>query len=215
MSGRLVKLLDSASEGDVGRLVDLLLDGFPEDDPTKIGLLGGKLDLKEEYFTAMVRAALLEGDVWVVEIDGQWVTIGLWFKWPNILFTTDAQKDLGFNEVFKKFSPETQHWWKVEYGEQVDVWLKQKTISEEEWGRMWYCSALATRSAHQSKGHATALVNRVLSEVHNQANGILGLGTGSETNVAKYKSMGFKERGRITMHTPVNSFLCAWLTKGT
>ena len=57
-------------------------------DPTKIGLLGGRLDLKEEYYTAMVRAALLEGDVWVVESAGQWVTVGLWFKWPNILFTT-------------------------------------------------------------------------------------------------------------------------------
>ena len=60
---------------------------FPTD-PTKIGLLGGKLELKQEYFTAMVRAALLEGDTWVVEVADQWVTVGLWFKWPDILFTT-------------------------------------------------------------------------------------------------------------------------------
>lgn len=44
------------------------------------------MTFRDELFTAMVRATLLEGKVYVVESNSQLVSVALWFHKPNTLF---------------------------------------------------------------------------------------------------------------------------------
>ncbi|KAI0095203.1 hypothetical protein BDY19DRAFT_916754 [Irpex rosettiformis] len=170
------------------------------------------MSLKEELFTAIIKATLLEGRIYVVESGGEIATMCLVFRKPASLFGSEAQKALGFTEVFEKLDPKTQHWWKNQYPAQMAE--KEKTIiSQEEWDKMWYFSMVATDPKHQNKGFASHLMNTFFDEV-NKNGDIFGLSTGSEVNVPKYETMGFKERGRIVMKTPVNEFPCVWLTRG-
>ena len=54
--------------------------------PSFYGLLGGNLSLQEELFTAVIRATFLEGRIYVVESDGEIVTMCLVFRKPASLF---------------------------------------------------------------------------------------------------------------------------------
>lgn len=44
------------------------------------------MSLKNEYFAAQIRATLLEGRVYAVEFDGQFVSVSLWFRKPNSMY---------------------------------------------------------------------------------------------------------------------------------
>ena len=51
-------------------------------------MLGGDLSLRDEMYAAMIRATLLEGAVYVVEVEGRVVSLALWFRKPMSLFGT-------------------------------------------------------------------------------------------------------------------------------
>ncbi|KAI0347947.1 hypothetical protein BDW22DRAFT_1424186 [Trametopsis cervina] len=181
-------------------------------DPSMSGTLGGDMSLKDELLTAMFRATLLEGRVYMVETEGEVATICLLFRKPNSLFATETQRDLGFTEFFSKLSPETQNWWTHDYPAQMAE-KEREIISQEEWDKMWYFSLVVTAPKYQGQGFASFFMDKFAEETQNRGE-VLGLSTGLEVNVQKYESMKFRERGRITMKTVVNLFPCVWLTRG-
>ncbi|VDC00612.1 unnamed protein product [Peniophora sp. CBMAI 1063] len=158
-------------------------------------MLGGDLSLRDGMYAAMVRATLLEGTVYVVEVDSRVVTLALWFRQPMGLFKTEAQRELGFNEWFAKLPVNLQRWWTEDKSEAY-----QKTIiSQEELDKMWFCNLMVTDKAEHNKGHATFVMDQLTAKA--RASGeILGVCTANEVNVPKYKAMGFEERGRLTAH---------------
>ncbi|KZV69785.1 hypothetical protein PENSPDRAFT_753078 [Peniophora sp. CONT] len=205
------KHITSLSESQLANIVRLASAAFGDNHPPLIALLGGDMSLKNEHFTAMIRATLLEGKVYVVECDSRVVSVALWFRKPMGLYKTEAQRVVGFNNLFKKFPDDIQHWWTVDYPRQMETY--QKSIySQQEWDRMWYCNLMATDVNHQRRGHATFLMSKLTDQVR-KAGELLGLSTGVEGTVQAYESMGYEERGRIVMHTPVNEFPVIWMTK--
>ncbi|KZV74410.1 hypothetical protein PENSPDRAFT_732316 [Peniophora sp. CONT] len=243
MVQRKLKQVTSISDSELEEYVRLAGTAFGDDDASMLALLGGDISLRDELLAAMFRAVLLEGKVYVVECNSQVVSVALWFRQPIGLFKTDAQRALGYDEWFKKLPKELQHWWTVDYPEQLKGYAK-KIISQEhlhhsreaaykelvkkdcctlnkasvhsrgpsEWDKMWFCNLMVTDLKQQGRGHATFLMNQLTAKA--RASGeILGLSTGTEINVPKYESMGFRERGRIILHSLINEVPCVWMTK--
>ncbi|KAI0316173.1 hypothetical protein OF83DRAFT_1173163 [Amylostereum chailletii] len=180
-----------------------------KDAPGRSMMIGGDESLSNDLFAAMFRAALLEGELYAVEQDEQIVSVALWFEMSRPLFGTDAQRALGFDDFFKKLLPKTQHWWAHTYPEAIGEWRPQ-IFTPEENERLTWCYLLATDVAHQNRGFATSLIDAW----YDKKGQLVGLATDSELNVAKYKSMGFRERGHIIIDGPdINGLLCVALSK--
>ena len=97
-------------------------------------MLGEDLSLSTEYFNALLRAAILEGEVYILTVErGGKKEIASWatffppgcalFETQVFLLTfisipkltkslcSEAQRKLGFDEFFKKLKPEIQDWY--------------------------------------------------------------------------------------------------------
>ena len=101
-------------------------------------MLGEDLSLSTEYFNALLRAAILEGEVYILTVErggkkeiASWATFfppgcalfetqvflltflsicRFFFKLTQSL-CSEAQRKLGFDEFFKKLKPEVQDWY--------------------------------------------------------------------------------------------------------
>ncbi|KAI0053247.1 hypothetical protein FA95DRAFT_1482179, partial [Auriscalpium vulgare] len=160
--------------------------------------LGGDWSLQAEYIRANVRATALEGEIYVVKdiSTGRILSSGLWFEPGRGLFGTEAQRALGYDTFFEKLSPETKEW----------------TTHTELEAQMWWCFCLGTEPDFQGRGLATALVDAVYAMALSKQ-GFIGLSTPTELNVAKYRSMGFRERGRTWLDTPKGGFPAIMLSR--
>lgn len=96
-------------------------------------MVGDSLALGQELMAAMLRATLLEGKMYGVEVEGKIATLIVWFRFPARLFAryvpvmtpnftrkcldvknSAAQRRLGYEEFFKKITPQQQAWWNGE-----------------------------------------------------------------------------------------------------
>ncbi|VDC06982.1 unnamed protein product [Peniophora sp. CBMAI 1063] len=205
------KQVTSLSGQELADIVRLASTAFGDKDDSMLALLGGDIALKDEFLTAMVRATLLEGAIYIVEVDSELVSASLWFRKPVGLFKSEAQRALGYDEWFKKLPEDLQSWWTVDYSTQMRDYSKT-IIDQEEWDKIWYCNLMVTDVDQQNQGHATFMMDQMTARVR-EAGEMLGLSAGSEINVSKYESMGFRERGRIALRSLVNEIPCVWLTK--
>ena len=99
-------------------------------------MLGGDLSLSIDYFNAVLRAAILEGEVYILTVErGGKKEIASWAAFfppgcslfetqvslhlPSFLrlkltkkqLRSEAQRKLGFDDFFKKIKPEVQDWY--------------------------------------------------------------------------------------------------------
>ncbi|KZV69815.1 hypothetical protein PENSPDRAFT_753102 [Peniophora sp. CONT] len=212
MDQRILKQITVLSEPELKDMLEMITDAFGDDDHSLLSMLGGDLTLRDGMFAAEIRATLLEGAVYVVEVESQVVALALWFRKPMILFQTDAQRALGFDEWFDKLPEKLQRWWAEDYPQKSEAY--QKTIiSQEELDKMWFCNLMVTRKDQHNQGHATFVMDQLTAKA--RASGeILGICTANEVNVPKYKAMGYTERGRLTMGTVIGEVTNVWFVKG-
>ncbi|KAI0311936.1 hypothetical protein OF83DRAFT_705952 [Amylostereum chailletii] len=131
----------------------------------------------------------------------------------NALFSTAEQRALGFSKLFKKLSPETQHWWTDTYPETINKWQAQ-IFTEEERARLTWCFLLVTEPTHHdnAEGLAAALVNPWYSAVSEKGQ-LVGLATADESAANRYKAIGFRERGRTVIEGPTGKLPCILLSR--
>ncbi|KAI0311941.1 hypothetical protein OF83DRAFT_1177099 [Amylostereum chailletii] len=200
--------LTSSEVSEIAALASKAMAGSP----SREAMLGGNLALSDEYYAAVVRATLHEGEAYAVKEDGRFVSVALWFEMKNPLFATEAQRALGFDELFKKISPEVQHWWTHTYPEAIDKWQAQ-IFTPEENARLTWCYMLATEETHQNRGLARSSVDTWYDKATERGQ-LVGLAADSDLNARKYVSMGFRERGRTVIDDPtIDGVLCISMSK--
>ncbi|KAI0803211.1 hypothetical protein BC629DRAFT_1438266 [Irpex lacteus] len=119
-----IQELTSLNDTQLQKLVSIISNAFSGGVTQSFyGLLGGNMSLQEELFSAIIRATFLEGKIYVVESGGDVVTVCLVFREPASLFGSDAQRALGFTDVYKKLDPMTQAWWDTEVICNIVYWL--------------------------------------------------------------------------------------------
>jgi len=200
-----IERLETLSNEHLMEIADLTTKAFAGDVSYAV-MLGDDLSLSTEYCNALLRAAILEGEVYILTIEkGGKREIATWavFYPPGCaLFGTEAQRKLGFNEFFKKLKPEVQDWYTNTYPKYIAEFA-DKVFTKEEQKLFWWCYTLATRPDLQRKGFGTALINvgYQKAEKTKELGTFLGLGTLTK-NVNTYISMGFKEVGKMECQLP-------------
>jgi len=196
-----MSLIHSLKADELDALVHMCARAFSKDDGV-LACLGGNWSLATDFFSAMTRATLLEGQIYAVKDHDRIVSVGFWFEPGTFLWTTEEQRAVGFNDFFNKLSPEAQNWWTDTYPEAVRL-HGEVLFTEEERTRRWWCSNLATDPGYEGRGYATAIVNAVYDKAV-KTRTFIALATGTDTNVQKYLSMGFRQRGGFHIPTVVD-----------
>ncbi|ESK90418.1 hypothetical protein Moror_13666 [Moniliophthora roreri MCA 2997] len=201
MSKVTVHRIERLNETELEHAIAVHVKAYEGDLSMKV-MLGGDERLVPELGRAMIRASLLEGHVYAVKNDsGDIVSFGLWFQPGTGVFGTEAQRALGFNDLFKKFSPEQQQWFATTYPEARKKYV-EPLFTDEERSKRWWCASLVTDPEYQGKGYATAIVDTVYQRA-SEANEFLSLSTNPPVNVQKYILMGFRERGSYVLPSSV------------
>ncbi|KAG7090392.1 hypothetical protein E1B28_009511 [Marasmius oreades] len=200
------------TEQEMDHATELYNQAFFEDSYMK-AIVGGNWSLARLQRRSVLRAALLEGEVYAVKDtdSDRIISMGICFAPGRTLFGTEAQRSLGYDDWIKHLSPEALHWNTHTVPE-----LKKREVdpmfTKEEMKRRWWCYALFTDIDHRGKGCAKAIVNEVTRRA-SQADGTLGLLTTLPINVVKYKAMGFQERGMYTVPTSFGDLKAYVLTR--
>uniref|UniRef100_A0A0W0FPK9 N-acetyltransferase domain-containing protein n=1 Tax=Moniliophthora roreri TaxID=221103 RepID=A0A0W0FPK9_MONRR len=209
MSKPTVHRVQELTESEVVHLTDIHVRAYEGGTGT-----GGDWSLAPYIARAIIRATLLEGEIYVVKNDSnQIVSFGLWFRPGTEVFSTPEQRVLGFDDFFKKLKPEMQEWYSNTYPEYLKKYL-DGVFTKEETSKRWWCSNLVTSPEYQGRGYATAIVNAVLEKVAKQ-NEFIGLATAPPLNVRKYLSMGFKERTAFSLPSPAGDQVVHVFSKGS
>jgi hypothetical protein len=99
--------------------------------PSVVAMTGGNKSLVGPLFRAMIRACQLAGRVYIATVidTGSIAGLALWFPPGKVLWqksvaitagyvynfvhtvTSDAQRNLGFNQFLESLSPKTREWW--------------------------------------------------------------------------------------------------------
>lgn len=206
MLAYLIERLETLSDEHLKEIADLSAQAFAGD-VAWTALIGGDWSLNREYCNAVLRAAILEGEVYILTIaKGERKEIASWVVWfppGRALFKTEAQRALGFNDLFKKIKPEVQDWLTNTYPKYIAK-FKDEVFTKEEQRLHWWCYDLATRPDLQGKGFGTALMDIVYQKAKKtkELGTFLGLMTQTDENVNKYASMGFKKIGGMEFPMP-------------
>ncbi|KAL0562803.1 hypothetical protein V5O48_019275, partial [Marasmius crinis-equi] len=168
---------DISAEEEIERAVDVHVRAYMGDDAVKM-LIGGDWSLLADHGRAMIRAALSEGIVYAVKHGNDIVAFGLWFEPGKAVFSSAAQRALGFDDFFEKLNPEVQFWYQNEYPQSVGA---QRALLYREEETYWWCSSLATDPDHQNKGYGKAIVNTAFEKAKKVGH-FISFAAGSELN---------------------------------
>ncbi|KAG1813091.1 hypothetical protein EV424DRAFT_67655 [Suillus variegatus] len=176
------------------------------DSPLLHVLTGGNKSLEGPLFRAMIRACLLAGRVYIaIAIDtGVIAGLALWFPPGKALWKTDAQKNLGFNQLLESLSPKTREWWTTTYGSGLAPFIKT-ALSPHTAEGSWYLNCLCVDPKYQHQGIATNLIKTVEQEV--MSTSIIALCTDTDFNVAVYEALHFQYKGEATLPTAEDGYI--------
>jgi len=108
-----IERLETLSNEHLAQIANLNAQAFAGDIAWTT-MIGGDWTLNTEYSNAILRATILEGELYILTIaKGEKREIASWAAWfppGRSLFSTEAQRALGFNDLFNKLKPEVQDW---------------------------------------------------------------------------------------------------------
>ncbi|KAF9522773.1 hypothetical protein CPB83DRAFT_88420 [Crepidotus variabilis] len=148
-------------------------------------MLGGNEALGYLQFRSMIRASLLDGEVYVLENDAKdLVAFSIWFPPGKVLYGTPDQRSLGFEEFMEQLDDETREWYDKTYNPAINKWAP--TWIPKPYPDCWWLAALATDPVHQRKGYGTLLLKHAIQMI--PASNVLGLVSTLEETV--HRSFG-------------------------
>ncbi|TFY74384.1 hypothetical protein EWM64_g9628 [Hericium alpestre] len=211
MPGFSIRLLKKPTATQIDEAVSLCLRAYEGDEGLEC-LVCGDMSLADPLFRAMVRATALEGEFYVAVNDSEKILgLGLWFGPGKDLFSTEQQRKLGFNDFFGRLSPEGQTWWTQTYPAKMGEFLSHH-LGPQGKSNSYYLNCLATDPAFQRKGVAAQIVETVFQKAIADENRLALIATNAKT-VLIYESMGFQNKGHVSVDAPTSSVTCTLLTR--
>ncbi|KAK0212023.1 hypothetical protein IW262DRAFT_1467443 [Armillaria fumosa] len=137
------------------------------------------------------------------------------FEPGKFLWATEAQRVLGFDEVYAHLSEETKDWWQNIYGPQIKEFMDGalgKTLKANIDG--WMTPLLAVDPPYQQRGIATAMFKGMTSQAI-QGKAIMVVGADRDLNAHIYETFGFQIKGQTVIASSVKgkSYLLFGLKK--
>ncbi|KAK7026516.1 hypothetical protein VNI00_015596 [Paramarasmius palmivorus] len=193
------------TEQEIEHTISVHVRAYAMKDPAIKMMVGGDWSLAAELGRAMIRATLLEGEVYAVKDErDEIVSFGLWAKPGVMIFSTSViredQRALGFNAFFEKLDERTKYWWKHTYPETFERHAVPM-FTKEEVSRRWWCANLVTDPDYQGRGYGTAIVDHAFKRAL-EADGFIGLSAVSPVTLRRYLAMGLRKRGDFLVSSP-------------
>lgn len=169
--------------------------------PSIRAMSGGNKALYDPFFRAVTRALVLEGKIWLAVSNGRIVGVLGGFGPGKFLWATEAQRALGFDDVYARLSEETKDWWENIYGPQIKEFMDGalgKTANLDG----WVTPLLAVDPPYQQRGIGAAMFNEMTSQAI-QDKAIMVVGADSDLNAHIYETFGFKVKGQTVLASSV------------
>ncbi|TFY83151.1 hypothetical protein EWM64_g862 [Hericium alpestre] len=180
MLGFSIRLLKEPTVIQIDEAVSLCLRAYEGDEGLEC-LVCGDMSLAEPLFRAMVRATALEGEFYVAVNDSEKILgLGLWFGPGKDLFSTEQQRNLGFNDFLGRLSPEAQTWWTQTYPAKMGEFLSYH-LGPQGKSNSYYLNCLATDPTFQRRGVATQIVETVFQKAIAIENRLVLIATNAKT----------------------------------
>jgi len=200
-----VDLLKSPSTVQIDEMVSLIADAF-EHEPMIKAMTGGDLQLRADLLRLTLRAAALEGSIFVVQgpTSQKLVSVGICFG-PGINFLgSQAQRELGAEEFFASLSHETKEWW-----EKIHIPMSKKfvedTIGQEKITATWFVTTMATLKTEQGKGYGTLVMKEICRRVLEDKS-FIALNATSKITIDFYRNFGLEVVGSADIPSPFGSW---------
>ncbi|KAJ3554635.1 hypothetical protein NM688_g3003 [Phlebia brevispora] len=180
-----------ASDAELDKVTDLLIEAFGRD--FIASLVGGNKSLAEPYVRAQLTAAKAGGDLLFAEHEEAGVVgVATHFGPGTDLFTTEEQRNAGWNELISQFEPEHRQWWE-------NYWPKYDGLCESFYGPgvklgSYHTQCLAVAPKHQRKGIGASLMAWAADKA--KAAGVPSIvETSGEPDITIYKALGYSISG--------------------
>ncbi|OJT11899.1 hypothetical protein TRAPUB_11545 [Trametes pubescens] len=172
-------------------------------EPTFAAAVSGRQDLAPLMARAVIRPlALVSGELYTAkDAQGELVGFTLWAPPGRSAFDTPEQLEMGFNEFLGHVDEEGRAFQMQVNGEVVPKFLEESLGIENAELDCYLCWFAMVREDYQRKGVCRALFD-LTYEKAKATGATLALLTGTESNVAVYEKLGFKERGRQKFESP-------------
>ncbi|KAG0694747.1 hypothetical protein DFH29DRAFT_307677 [Suillus ampliporus] len=213
-------IVDQLTEYQLDEAVAICIKGYVAS-PSIDHMTGGNKNLQGPLFSAMIKACLLAGEVYVATVidTGAITGITLWFPPVKALWNSDAQKVLGFNQFLESLSPRTKEWWTDTYGSALEPFL-ETALSPHTIESSWYLNCICVDPKYQRQGIATNLIRMVeqkrqppslrsaqIPVTMRVIEAVINLHPLTIAQVAVYKAHRFQYRGRTLLPTPEHEYM--------
>ncbi|KAJ6607021.1 hypothetical protein B0H10DRAFT_574324 [Mycena sp. CBHHK59/15] len=157
-------------------------------------IVGGNRDLDNALHQAHMRAGAIGGELWVAGFGPEDIAaVVVWFGPGADFLDSEEQREVGWNHVQSKFTPELQKWWSDYFLPRHSVW-KAACLDKDTTRNSWQLQLLGTSPDHQHKGLGATLIKPVEAKAMLDGS-MMCLETTNEPNVSFYKHLGFVVRG--------------------
>ncbi|KAF8812024.1 hypothetical protein BYT27DRAFT_7335889 [Phlegmacium glaucopus] len=181
-------------------------------------MTGGKSQLKDDLYRLIVRAAALEGMIFVGQdpASHKFVSVGICFGPGTNFLGSQAQLELGAQQFFESLSDETREWWEKVH-KPISRKMVNDTIGEAGITASWFVVVMATLKTEQGRGYGTLLMKEICRRVLEDKS-FMALNATSKDTVAFYQRLGFEVVGTADKPSSFGTWtnhLMVWDTKKT
>ncbi|KAF8074749.1 hypothetical protein FPV67DRAFT_1665498 [Lyophyllum atratum] len=182
-----IRRLESPSDAEVKRVVDVLLAAFGEDDPITNFLVGG----------GEVHVASLGPEV------NNIVGAAVWYGPGQVSMSTEEQREVGSKKFFAKCPEELKKWWREHFLPSIDR-LADESLGPGFKEAQWSLLLFGVVPNHQRRGIAKAMMR--VAEDRAKADGVsIVLETTTELDLVIYQRLGLEVKGQVTLTCPLGS----------
>ncbi|EPQ55011.1 hypothetical protein GLOTRDRAFT_138743 [Gloeophyllum trabeum ATCC 11539] len=186
-----IRQLINPSDKELDETADVLAKAFEYS--YFLSALGGNRELVVPFLRAHLNAALLEGEIYVVEVPTDGIVGGaVWFGPQHKFISTPEQRAAGWDDIMAKLEPKFQKFWDqflVDYDD-----LCETSFGPGVKLASYHLQVFGVVPDYQRRGFGRALIEAVADKAKPKGDTLV-LETMGETRVAIYKAMGFKMAG--------------------
>ncbi|KAF9480764.1 hypothetical protein BDN70DRAFT_594765 [Pholiota conissans] len=194
-----IRRIQNITPKETNVIADMLVRAFVNN-PATPAMTGGNRELEGPLFKAMLRAGGLAGHLYVLENELREVlSIALWFGPGTVMFDTEEQRSLGFNDFMARLDDKTRNWWMTTYPQSVGEFLK--TWLPKPQRDCWWLNTIGTDPKHQKNGYATQLLNYARKNV--SSSNVLAFCSASKETAEYYSQVGFPVQAHMDASSPL------------
>ncbi|KAF8578207.1 hypothetical protein K439DRAFT_1663856 [Ramaria rubella] len=207
-----IRRITSLDDPQLPAACDVMTEAFKSvADPLLVAMTGGDLSLSQASLKGYIGGAIVEGETYFAEQDGDVVGISCWFPPGNEILATEKQQDAGWNEYLGKLSQAGRDWQNEIHprlGALYSSSLPTPTAKVDD----YHLTLLGVHPALQRRGIGAKLIKEGIDRAEKLGVNV-SLDANTDAAVSVYKKLGFRVAGAGELPSPwgdFTSYILVW-----